>query len=80
MDDDQKARLERASGIGKEVWFKEKGTQHKVHWGTVEDEVYILVGDYKHLIQRIRLANSWHDGSAYCYRTGYYTLDRKSVV
>lgn len=50
--------------------------------GTVEDEVFIIVGDYKHLIQRVRFETgvSWDD-STHAYRTGYYTYqgDRKQI-
>lgn len=44
--------------------------------GKVVDEVYIIVNDYKHMIQKIEFAQglSW-DRSKYAYRTGYYTWD-----
>lgn len=44
--------------------------------GEVVDEVYEMVSDYKHLIQRIRFSTgiSW-DESEFGYRTGYYTWD-----
>ena len=44
--------------------------------GTIVDEVSILVGDYKHLIQKVEFSSgiSW-DESRYAYRTGYYTWD-----
>ena len=73
----QKERLEAASRIGKTVRFKDKITGEVYHLGTVEDEIYILVGDYKHMIQRIRFHEgiSW-DSSKFGYRTGYYTFDK----
>ena len=44
--------------------------------GTVEDEVYVMVNDYKHMIQRIRFADgmAWGD-CTHAYRSGYYTYD-----
>jgi hypothetical protein len=77
LSDAQKIRLEKASRIGKKVWFKDKYDNRKSRlWGTVKDEVYILVADYKHMIQRIELAKGiTNDGSKYAYRTGYYTFD-----
>lgn len=62
------------SMIGRLVTFKHKGKPGTYQLGVVEDEVYVLVSDYKHMIQRIRFADgvSW-DGSDYGYRTGYYT-------
>lgn len=44
--------------------------------GIVVDEVYVIVGEYKHLIQRIEFADgaAW-GGNKYAYRTGYYTYD-----
>ena len=76
MTEAQRAKLESMSRLGEDVWFKEKGGEKSISMGVVEDEVYIMVGDYKHLIQRIRMAPglSW-DGSEYAYRTGYYTYD-----
>lgn len=67
-------RLEKMSMLGRDVWFKNKGAAGKWLVGRVEDEVYVMVGDYKHLIQKIRFADevSW-DGSTFAYRTGYYT-------
>jgi hypothetical protein len=86
MDKDQEARLKAKTGIGREVWFKEKMTGQSKPWGRVEDEVAIYVGDYKHLIQRIRCHEDrsfdggekgrYWDESKYGYRTGYYTFDR----
>lgn len=45
--------------------------------GVVEDEVHVMVNDYRHVIQKIRFAEgvAW-DGSVHAYRTGYYTYDR----
>jgi hypothetical protein len=66
-------RLEKMSMLGRVVWFKNKGGAGKWPVGPVVDEVYIIVGDYKHLIQKIRFATSGWDGSEFAYRTGYYT-------
>jgi len=75
-------RLEKMSMLGRDVWFKNKGVAGKWLVGRVEDEVYVMVGDYKHLIQKIRFADgrSW-DGSTFAYRTGYYTYQhgRKAI-
>ena len=43
--------------------------------GTVLDEVYVIVGDYKHMIQRIETEKPYWDGSRIAYRTCYYTYD-----
>jgi|ERR1700735_2495672 hypothetical protein len=74
MTDEQKQRLEAKSTVGRTVTFKNKGIPGGRTIGTVEDEVALIVSDYKHLIQKIRFADgiSW-DGSPYGYRTGYYT-------
>ncbi len=81
MNDDQKLRLESWSRKGKEVWFKDKGSGEKQLWGTIEDEVYVMVdGDddpYKHVLQRIRRATYRTWDPPYYYRTGYYTFSRK---
>jgi len=77
MTKQQRGRLETMSCIGKPVFFKTKGKpEKKKEHGTVVDEVYILVSDYKHMIQQIEFKPgvSW-DGSKYAYRTGYYTYD-----
>ena len=85
MNGEQKKKLEAKSSIGKTVWFKDKKTGKHIRQGIVEDEVYILVSDYKHLIQRIRCPEgaAWSgnklgywDGSHFGYRTGYYTFDK----
>lgn len=72
----QLQRLEGMTRIGGDVVFKRKGSGRRWVLGKVEDEVSIIVGDYKHVIQRIQFApgESW-DGSEYAYRTGYYTYD-----
>jgi hypothetical protein len=64
--------------IGRTVTFKNKDRPGSYALGVVEDEVYVMVSDYKHLIQRIRFAGgvSW-DGSEFGYRTGYFTYDAK---
>lgn len=81
----QRKKLDEASTVGRSVWFKNKQTRGQTLWGTVVDEVFIIVGEdtddpYKHMIQKIRPAKAtfedekaW-DGSAYFYRTGYYTF------
>ena len=77
MSQNMLARLEKASMIGKAVYFKNKATGDRELWGIVEDEVYIMVSDYKHMIQKFRFAEGVsNDDSAYGYRTGYYTLDK----
>ena len=78
MTAQQKKRLESHSGIGKEVWFKDKETGKHELWGIVEDEVYIMVEDYRHMIQRIKApkGEEYWDGCEYGYRTGYYTYDK----
>ncbi len=76
LNNDQRKRLEAKSGIGKFVKFKDKKTRKTTLMGVVRDEVYILVGDYKHLIQRIEKDAGYWDGSKFGYRTGYYTYDK----
>ncbi len=71
----QRQRLEAASCIGKEVHFKVKGGTGRNKMGRVLDEVYIMVGDYKHLIQQIHADAPYWDGSKMGYRTCYYTFD-----
>jgi hypothetical protein len=59
----------------KPVNFKKKGRVGSRACGIVEDEVYEMVSDYKHMLQRIRFnkGESW-DGSAHAYRMCYYKL------
>src|SRR5437899_2041436 len=76
MTNEQTERLEGMSGIGKPLTHKNKDGSGWTRMGTVEDEVFERVGEYKHLIQRIRLAQTSWDGCEYAYRTGYYTYDR----
>jgi hypothetical protein len=80
MNKKQREDLERCTGVDKLVRFKYKGTLDKYLVGTVEDEVSIIVADYKHLIQRIRLSADMADylGGEYAYRTGYFTLTAKT--
>jgi hypothetical protein len=88
--DDLLARLKSSTGIRKKVRFENKDSRKAEEWGTIEDEVSIIstgrgwgraghiVGvDYKHVIQRIRFieGKEW-DGSTYCYRMGYWSLNR----
>ena len=82
MTKSERKLLEAKSGIGKPVWFKFKGKPGRKLWGWVEDEVSIIVNDYKHLIQRIKLEPGFRasDGNhhKYAFRTAYYTLAAKS--
>lgn len=75
MTKEQLQRLKAASCIGKEVHFKEKGGTSRNKMGVVLDEVYIIVSDYKHLIQQIKPITPYWDGSRLGYRTCYYTFD-----
>src|SRR5919108_47304 len=76
MTPKQKARLEAMSMQGRIVTFKDKGSSSRTQIGEVVDEVYIMVGDYKHMIQRIKFLPgvSWDDSDC-GYRPGYYTFD-----
>jgi len=64
------------TGIGKPRVHKKKGGGGYTQMGMIEDEVFHIVGDYKHVIQKIRFTEglSW-DGSTHAYRTGYWTYD-----
>jgi hypothetical protein len=55
--------LKAATRVGKPMWFKNKKTGEQEMWGTVDDEVYIIVADYKHLIQRTRYAYPTQPGT-----------------
>ncbi len=78
MTEQQTDKLLRISGIGKTVWHKNKGSSDSTAMGVIEDEVFILVSDYKHVLQRIKFsANLSWDGSEYAYRSGYWTYDSK---
>jgi hypothetical protein len=76
MTADQERKLRSASRIGKQVRFKNKKEAGHRIVGVVEDEVYIIVSDYKHMIQRIKFADGqgW-SGNQYAYRVAYYTWD-----
>jgi hypothetical protein len=79
---EQIAKLEAMSMKGRTITFKYKGKSGRRKIGVVEDEVYIIVGDYKHLIQKVRFEDGVsHDGSLFAYRTGYYTYEasRKNI-
>jgi hypothetical protein len=82
MTKGERKLLEAKSGIGKQVWLKFKGKPGLKLWGTIEDEVSIIVNDYKHLIQKIALEpgfkNSDSSDHKFAYRTAYYTLAAKS--
>lgn len=73
----QLRRLEAASCIGRHVRFKNKDGSGHEDMGVVLDEAYIIVFDYKHMIQRIRRDEPYWDGSRIGYRTCYYTFDAK---
>jgi hypothetical protein len=76
MTPNQAKRLKGMSRLGKAVWFKNKGRPGHQKMGTVVDEVYIIVNDYKHMIQKIQFNDGvfWH-GSKFAYRASYYTYD-----
>ena len=78
MTDEQRRKLIAASQINRVTYFIEKDEvkRHKV-MGKVIDEVYIIVDDYKHMIQRIQSQEPYWDGSTVAYRTCYYTFDAK---
>jgi hypothetical protein len=75
MTKKQSEKLEGWPSIGKLVHFKEKGGSERIKTGTIVDEVHVIVGDYKHLIQKIEADNPFWDGSRIGYRTCYYTYD-----
>ncbi|SRR5579883_516251 len=78
LSDLQRQRLEGISRVGKTIFHKIKGGDGHHRMGIVEDEVYVLVNDYKHVIQKIKIEDgAYWDGSHYAYRTGYYTYDAK---
>jgi len=58
------------------MWFKNKKTGEPEMRDSVEEEVYIIVADYKHMIQRIHYIEPTQAGDEYGYRTAYYTLDK----
>ncbi len=84
-------RLKAITAVGHTVSFKDKKTGALIRWGIVEDEVHVMVGDYKRVLQRIRclgdadfgsMKGTYWDGSKIGYRTGYYTYDkaRKRII
>lgn len=75
MTEEQTRKLENLSMIGRNVHFKIKGMNEKAVYGKVVDEVYLIVEDYKHLIQKIKITHEFWKRSEYGYRTGYYTWD-----
>jgi hypothetical protein len=76
MTPDQTKRLEGMSQKGRTVWFKNKSKPGHQEIGKVVDEVYIMVSDYKHMIQKIEFKDgASYDGSKFGYRTCYYTYD-----
>ena len=54
MNPEQRKKLEASTGLGKKGWAVDKRSGLSQDWGTVVDQVSILVGDFKHLIQRVR--------------------------
>jgi hypothetical protein len=68
-------RLESQSMLNKPIKFKTKGSEEFSVIGIVEDEVYVIVNDYKHMIQKVRFSEGkgW-GGNQFAYRTGYYTF------
>lgn len=68
---------------GMSVVFKHKGGGGHRIMGVVEDEVHVMVSDYKHVIQKVRFADgvAWEE-SVHAYRTGYDTEDanKKRIV
>jgi len=76
LTDEQLERLHRASRQGQTVTHKIKGGSGREVVGVVVDEVYIIVADYKHMIQKIRFPdNARWGGNEFAYRAGYYTYD-----
>ena len=74
LTEEERAQLEAKSGIGKDVGFKVKGRNGIWNPGTIVDEVYVMVGDYKHVIQRIKLREGERrGGNEYAYRAGHWT-------
>jgi hypothetical protein len=64
MTTEQQQRLEGMTRIGKTVWHGPRSM------GTVIDEVFVLVNEYKHVIQKISLG-----GTGYAYRAGYWKFN-----
>ncbi len=78
MTEEQRRRLESMSMIGNKITCKDKHGGPMWEPGVVVDEVYVMVSDYKHMIQKIEFSpgESW-DGSQFAFRTGYYTYDKE---
>ena len=68
-------RLKHQSMKGRDVTFRNKDRPGRRARGVVEDEIFEMVNDYKHMMQRVRFhpGESW-DGSTHAYRVCYYTL------
>jgi hypothetical protein len=75
LTEDDRQRLEAQSMKGEKVTFKRKGTGEIWNVGEVVGEVYVIVNDYKHMIQQIQFTEGegWGD-NRFAYRTGYYTF------
>jgi hypothetical protein len=78
MTENERGILEGATRLNKPVLFKHKGKPGREQWGIVEGEVSIIVGEYKHVIQRIRLNPENWGTNKFAYRGGYYTLKAKT--
>jgi len=77
---EEKERLEGTSGIGKDVKFTVEGGKPAWVPGTIVDEVYVMVEDYKHVLQRIKLREGERrGGNEYAYRTGHWTYRGQKI-
>jgi hypothetical protein len=76
MTDQQRARVTAMTGVGKPIHHRRKRGVGHDRMGKIVDEVFHIVGDYKHVIQKVLLPEDlrikW-DGSEHAYRTGYWT-------
>jgi len=66
------------TGVDKPLFHKNKSGEGRTKMGIIKEEISIMVGDYKHVIQKVQFEDglSW-DGSTHAYRTGYWTYDAK---
>ncbi len=72
-------RLRRYTGVGQPVTHKDdKGKSARYKLGEVDDAVSVLIRDYNHVLQKIKLtdkqasASRW--GTKYVFRSCYFTL------
>ena len=71
----EETKLRAASMQNKPIQCKNKGRPGYWNVGVVVDEVFVIVSDYKHMIQKIRRPEGQGgDGNLFAYRIGYYTL------